>query len=146
VAEEASGFSAIAPYLQRPLVLLGFALLLVFGLLRAFQAGLAIVLRLAKADPRNAGWRRDLILSNVKLAELPASAGGAKGRVSRRRGAARATPQAFAAGCRRARSSPGPATFARPRRSAARSLSKIANHAVSRLRPLVTAAWRKVPS
>jgi tetratricopeptide (TPR) repeat protein len=36
VPEEASGFSAIAPYLQHPLVLAGFALFLVFGLLCAF--------------------------------------------------------------------------------------------------------------
>lgn len=34
--EQASGFGEIAPYLQHPLVLIGFALLLVFGLLRGF--------------------------------------------------------------------------------------------------------------
>jgi hypothetical protein len=37
--------------------------------LAAFQAGLAIREKLATADPGNAQWQRDLIASNVKLAE-----------------------------------------------------------------------------
>ena len=38
--------------------------------LQSFEDGLAIAKRLAKADPDNAGWQRDLIISNVKLADV----------------------------------------------------------------------------
>jgi tetratricopeptide (TPR) repeat protein len=38
--------------------------------LKSFGDGLAIRDRLAKADPGNAGWRRDLIVSCVKLASI----------------------------------------------------------------------------
>ncbi|GLI37946.1 hypothetical protein KI811_05985 [Geobacter hydrogenophilus] len=37
--------------------------------LTSFRASLAIRERLAKADPGNAGWQRDLIVSYVKLSE-----------------------------------------------------------------------------
>jgi hypothetical protein len=38
--------------------------------LKSFRDGLAIKDRLAKADPGNAGWQRDLIISCVKLAGI----------------------------------------------------------------------------
>jgi hypothetical protein len=38
--------------------------------LESYQASLAIAERLARADPGNAGWQRDLIISNVKLAQV----------------------------------------------------------------------------
>jgi len=37
--------------------------------LKAYQATLDIAEKLAAADPGNAGWQRDLITSNVKLAD-----------------------------------------------------------------------------
>jgi len=37
--------------------------------LESFQASLAIAERLAKADPRNAGWQRDLWVSYWRLAK-----------------------------------------------------------------------------
>ena len=40
------------------------------GALKAYEESLAIRRRLAAADPGNAGWARDLIVSNVKLAGL----------------------------------------------------------------------------
>ena len=51
--------------------------------LKSFRDGLAIRDRLAKADPGNAGWQRDLSVSYAKLAsaylkaEQPAKAGEA---------------------------------------------------------------------
>jgi hypothetical protein len=44
--------------------------------LKSFRDGLAIRDRLAKADPGNAGWQRDLIVSCVKLAEADQSGRG----------------------------------------------------------------------
>ena len=41
--------------------------------LKSFRDGLAIADRLAKADPGNAGWQRDLIVSYVKMAEADRS-------------------------------------------------------------------------
>jgi hypothetical protein len=38
--------------------------------LAAYQARLAIAERLAKSDPGNAGWQRDLAVSYSKLAEM----------------------------------------------------------------------------
>jgi hypothetical protein len=38
--------------------------------LKSFRDGLAIRDRLAQADPGNAGWQRDLIVSCVKLAGI----------------------------------------------------------------------------
>jgi tetratricopeptide (TPR) repeat protein len=38
--------------------------------LKSFQGGLAIRDRLAKADPNNAGWQRDLSVSDAKLADF----------------------------------------------------------------------------
>jgi tetratricopeptide (TPR) repeat protein len=40
------------------------------GALDAYQKGLEIGKTLAARDPANAGWQRDLIISNVKLAEM----------------------------------------------------------------------------
>jgi hypothetical protein len=37
--------------------------------LKSFRDGLAIRDRLAKADPGNAGWQFDLVISNWKLAD-----------------------------------------------------------------------------
>jgi tetratricopeptide (TPR) repeat protein len=49
--------------------------------LDSYRASLAIFERLAQADPGNAGWQRDLIVSNVKLAEIAGQANeGAKAR------------------------------------------------------------------
>ena len=42
--------------------------------LKSFRDGLAIADSLAKADPGNAGWLRDLIVSCIKLAEVDQSA------------------------------------------------------------------------
>ena len=38
--------------------------------LTSYRASLAIAERLAKADPSNAGWQRDLIVSYVKLSDM----------------------------------------------------------------------------
>ena len=38
--------------------------------LTSYRASLAILERLAKADPGNAGWQRDLIVSYVKLRDV----------------------------------------------------------------------------
>jgi hypothetical protein len=43
--------------------------------LKAFRDGLAISDRLAKADPGNAGWQRDLSVSYSKLADAFRKAG-----------------------------------------------------------------------
>ena len=43
--------------------------------LATYRAALAIRERLAQADPGNAGCQRDLIVSNVKLAEIAGQAG-----------------------------------------------------------------------
>jgi hypothetical protein len=43
--------------------------------LKAFRDGLAIRDRLAKADPANAGWQRDLSVSHAKLASAYLKAG-----------------------------------------------------------------------
>lgn len=40
------------------------------GALQSYRASLNIAERLAKADPGNAGWQRDLIVSYVKLSEI----------------------------------------------------------------------------
>jgi hypothetical protein len=40
-----------------------------------YRASLAIAERLAQADPGNAEWQRDLIVSYVKLAEIAGRAG-----------------------------------------------------------------------
>jgi hypothetical protein len=45
------------------------------GALESFRASLAIAERLAAADPGNAGWQRDLIVSYAKLAEVEPGAG-----------------------------------------------------------------------
>ena len=37
---------------------------------KSFTNGLAIADRLAKADPRNAGWQRDLAISNERLGDV----------------------------------------------------------------------------
>lgn len=44
------------------------------GALAAFQASLAIAERRAAADPRNADWQRDLVVSNYKIANRPPQA------------------------------------------------------------------------
>jgi len=41
--------------------------------LKSFRDGHDIIDRLAKADPGNAGWQRDLIVSHVKIAQLDPS-------------------------------------------------------------------------
>ena len=43
--------------------------------LKSFQASLAIRDRLAKADPNNAGWQRDLAVSNERLGDMLARDG-----------------------------------------------------------------------
>lgn len=43
--------------------------------LDSYRASLAIFERLAAADPGNAEWQRDVIVSNVKLAEIVGRAG-----------------------------------------------------------------------
>ena len=40
------------------------------GALAAYRKTHAILERLAASDPSNAGWQRDLIVSNVKLSEI----------------------------------------------------------------------------
>ena len=40
------------------------------GALKSYNDGLAIIDRLAKADPGNAGWQRDLFISNSKIADV----------------------------------------------------------------------------
>jgi hypothetical protein len=40
---------------------------------KSFRGGHAIADRLAKADPGNAGWQRDLIVSYVRIAQLDPS-------------------------------------------------------------------------
>jgi len=40
------------------------------GALASYQASLAVAEHLAKTDPGNAGWQRDLIVSFVKLSEV----------------------------------------------------------------------------
>jgi tetratricopeptide (TPR) repeat protein len=49
--------------------------------LKAYEDSLAIAEKLAAQDPSNSGWQRDLIVSNVKLAEVAEKAG--KGAVAR---------------------------------------------------------------
>ncbi len=44
------------------------------GALQAYEESLEIARRLAAADPGNAGWARDLIVSNVKLRRWPITA------------------------------------------------------------------------
>jgi len=43
--------------------------------LKSFRDGLAIADRLAKADPGNAGWQRDLSVSYKKLADVSKRSG-----------------------------------------------------------------------
>jgi hypothetical protein len=43
------------------------------GALKAYRDSLAIREQLAARDPGNAGWQRDLIISNVKLAQVAES-------------------------------------------------------------------------
>ncbi len=40
------------------------------GALKAYQDGLAVIDRLAKSDPGNAGWQRDLAVSDGRLASV----------------------------------------------------------------------------
>jgi hypothetical protein len=50
------------------------------GALKSYKADLAIAERLAKADPGNAGWQRDLSVSNERLGDvfLAQSSSGAR--------------------------------------------------------------------
>ena len=43
--------------------------------LKSYQDGLAIRDRLAKADPGNAGWQRDLFVSYIKIGDVLAAQG-----------------------------------------------------------------------
>ncbi len=52
------------------------------GALEAYGASLAIGERLAAQDPGNAAWQRDLVVSNVKMAEV---ATGEEGRAAEAR-------------------------------------------------------------
>jgi hypothetical protein len=52
------------------------------GALAAYEATHAILERLAASDPGNAAWQRDLIVSNVKLAETRAGSGDGQGAVA----------------------------------------------------------------
>jgi hypothetical protein len=57
------------------------------GALADLRAGMAIRARLAAADPGNAAWQRDVIVSCVKIAE--ADAGQARAPLTRALGIAR---------------------------------------------------------
>ena len=48
--------------------------------LKSYQAGLAIADRLAKADPGNAGWQRDLSVSYDKIGDVQVAQGNLPGR------------------------------------------------------------------
>ena len=37
---------------------------------KAYEQSLAIAERLAKADPSNSGWQRDLVVSYIKLGDV----------------------------------------------------------------------------
>ena len=53
------------------------------GALEAYQDSLAIAQKLAAQDPGNAAWQRDLIVSNVKLAEVAEAKDGEESEAKR---------------------------------------------------------------
>ena len=50
------------------------------GALKAYSDGLAIADRLAKSDPGNAGWQRDLSVSYEKVGDVQVAQGDLPGR------------------------------------------------------------------